>query len=343
MARLVIFGKGGIGKSTLATNLSAAMALSGRRLLHVGCDPKHDSTVALLEGRMIPAVVDSIDDLEGIGPEDVVTPSPLGIDCVEAGGPSAGVGCGGRGISRMFEIFKAAGLLDTGRYDVVVYDVLGDVVCGGFAAPLRKGIGEKVVIVASEELMALYAANNIAKAVVHYASNGIALAGIVFNLKDNAVDRSMLERFAALINARVLGYIERDPLVRDAEYRRKTVMEHAPVSPIAQSYRRLAEAVLDVRVADCVLPTPLDENEFYILAQNAFEHGGEQAAAATGAADATQTAQDDAPADDGFDDDVAAGRRAVWLGLIAAEEAVSRLRHAYPERARSLAASDLVA
>lgn len=342
MERLVIFGKGGIGKSTLATNVSAALALSGKRMLHVGCDPKHDSTVALLEGRMIPAVVDSIGELEGLTPADVVTPSPLGIDCVEAGGPGAGVGCGGRGISRMFEIFKAAGLLEPGRYDVALYDVLGDVVCGGFAAPLRKGIGEKVVIVASEELMALYAANNIARAVVHYSTNGIALAGIVFNLKDATVDRSVLERFAGLINAKVLGYIERDPLVREAEYRRKTVMEYAPVSAIAQSYRRLAEAILTVRVQDCALPTPLDENAFYTLAQNRFLPVDESMAAV--AEHEEPVAAEAEPDDDsGFDEELAAGRRAVWLGLIDAEEAVGRLRSAFPERGSTLRASDLVA
>ncbi|MEI8259232.1 MAG: AAA family ATPase, partial [Deltaproteobacteria bacterium] len=168
MERIVFFGKGGIGKSTTSTNVSASLAAMGQRVLHVGCDPKHDSTVALLGGQLLEPVVDKIQSTEGITPEDIVTRSALGIDCVEAGGPEAGVGCGGRGITRMMEIFNAAQLLTSNRYDVSVYDVLGDVVCGGFAAPLRKGIGEKVIIVASEEVMAMYAANNIAKAVCHY-------------------------------------------------------------------------------------------------------------------------------------------------------------------------------
>ena len=270
MEKLVIFGKGGIGKSTLATSLSASLAAQGRRVLHVGCDPKHDSTAALLGGRMIEPVIDRIERVKGVTRDDIVTRSHLGVDCVEAGGPGAGVGCGGRGITRMLEIFREAALLKPGVYDVTLYDVLGDVVCGGFAAPLRRGVGEKVIIVASEELMALYAANNIAKAVVHYATNGIGLAGIVFNLKNNDTDRATLQRFAALLNARVLGYIPRDPLIREAEYRRKTVIEHAPASKVARRFAELARHVLELELAGQPLPTPLSERDFYELARQKF-------------------------------------------------------------------------
>lgn len=352
MQRIVIFGKGGIGKSTFATNVSASLAAAGNRVLHVGCDPKHDSTVALLDGRMIDAVVDTITRLDGVRPEDIVTRSHLGIDCVEAGGPSAGVGCGGRGISRMIEIFQSANLVDASRYDVVLYDVLGDVVCGGFAAPLRKGVGEKVVIVASEELMALYAANNIARAVVHYAPNGIALAGIVFNLKDPNADREMLERFAGRIGARVLGYVLRDPLVREAEFRRRTVVEHAPRSAIAQSYRSLAEIMLNVDLRECPLPTPFDETAFYHLAQTRFIEptGGFRVGAPQPVAPPEPEAEERAaqpislrvPESKRHDflAEVAAGRRAVYLGLVSAPEAVRRLREAYPAHGGALRAED---
>ncbi len=352
MQRIVIFGKGGIGKSTFATNVSASLAAAGSRVLHVGCDPKHDSTVALLDGRMIDAVVDKITRLDGVRPEDIVTRSHLGIDCVEAGGPSAGVGCGGRGISRMIEIFQAANLIDAARYDVVLYDVLGDVVCGGFAAPLRKGVGEKVVIVASEELMALYAANNIARAVVHYSPNGIALAGIVFNLKDPNADREMLERFAGRIGARVLGYVLRDPLVREAEFRRRTVVEHAPRSAIAQSYRGLAETMLDVEARDCPLPTPFDETAFYHLAQTRFIEPaggfrvGEPVPVAPPEPEADERAAQPislrVPEHKRHDylAELAAGRRAVWLGLVSADEAARRLREAYPAHGSALGAED---
>jgi len=145
----VIFGKGGIGKSTLACGLSASYAAMGQRVLDVGCDPKHDSTAPLLGGRMIEPVVGRLLQIRGATPEALVERSPLGIDCVEAGGPTAGVGCVGRGVSRMLELFDEGKLLEDGRYDVARYDVLGDVICGGFAAPLRKAVGELVVIVAS--------------------------------------------------------------------------------------------------------------------------------------------------------------------------------------------------
>jgi nitrogenase iron protein NifH len=355
MQRIVVFGKGGIGKSTFATNFSASLAADGNAVLHVGCDPKHDSTVALLDGRMIEAVVDSVVRVDGLRPEDIVTRSHLGIDCVEAGGPSAGVGCGGRGISRMFEIFQAAKLLEPGRYDVAVYDVLGDVVCGGFAAPLRKGIGEKVLIVASEELMSLYAANNIARAVVHYASNGIALAGIVFNLKDAAADRDMLNRFATRIGTQVIGYVERDPLVREAEYRGKTVVEFAPRSKIARSYRQLAEQVLAIDASACPLPTPFDEETFYRLARLKFTEPAGGFRVADGAPPQTPAQQEHEETDSRpvmqvavarpaitFDEELAAGKRAVWLGLVSASDAVARLKAAFPTHTVSLAPEDLV-
>ena len=271
MERLVFFGKGGIGKSTTAANVSATLAGLGHRVLHVGCDPKHDSTVGLLGGQLLEPVVDKIKTLDGITPADIVVRSPLGIDCVEAGGPEAGVGCGGRGITRMMEIFKAAQLLAPERYTAAVYDVLGDVVCGGFAAPLRKDIGEKVVIVASEEVMAFYAANNIAKAVVHYADNGIHLAGIIINMRDNNEDRGPAERFARLIGSEILGFIPRDPLIREAEYRRVTVVEHAPASPIARVFRELTRKILEVDVRRLRVPTPLSEADFYDYTRRRFE------------------------------------------------------------------------
>lgn len=271
MERWVFFGKGGIGKSTVAANVSATLARRSTRVLHVGCDPKHDSTVALLGGRLLEPVVNRIEHVRGVVVDDIVTRSPLGIDCVEAGGPSAGVGCGGRGVSRMLAMFDEAKLLAPGRYDVAVYDVLGDVVCGGFAAPLRHGVGEKVVIVTSEELMSLYAANNIAQAVVHYAINGIALAGIVANLRDGADGAEIVERFAARIGTTVLATLLRDPLVREAEFRGRTVAEAAPTSAFARKIEELADAITSVDAASAPLPRPLDERTFYALARARFE------------------------------------------------------------------------
>jgi nitrogenase iron protein NifH len=356
MQRIVFFGKGGIGKSTTSTNVSAALAARGERVLHVGCDPKHDSTVSLLNGRLLQPVVDKIHKLDNLTPEDVVTRSALGIDCVEAGGPEAGVGCGGRGITRMMEIFHAAKLLQNDRYTVSMYDVLGDVVCGGFAAPLRKGIGEKVFIVASEEVMALYAANNIARAVCHYAVNGIVLGGIIVNLRDNNEDRAPMERFAKLINTKILAYVPRDPLIREAEYKRQTVMEHAPRSPIANVFRNLAEIIWDLDPLSCPLPTPLTDLQFYACTQTKFEMS---ASAAQSLAGANVGVMPEAEGVDviipntlakrsvesrkaEFDEELFAGIRAVRLGRVSAGVAVVRLRKSFPKEARSLAETDLV-
>jgi nitrogenase iron protein NifH len=356
MERIVFFGKGGIGKSTTSTNISATFAAMGRRVLHVGCDPKHDSTVQLLDGRMIEAVVDKPINLDTVKPEDVVERSRHGIDCVEAGGPSAGVGCGGRGISRMLEIFNAAKLLNSGRYDTCLFDILGDVVCGGFAAPLRKDFGEKVVIVASEEVMALYAANNIAKAVVNYSSNGIKLAGIILNLRDNREDRGPARRFAKLLNTRIIGFVPRDPLIREAEYKRVTVVEHAPASPIAKVYREIADKILAIDPATLPLPTPLTDFQFYEYTRYKFEAppGGigrdphqeaeerrKQLMLETNGTGIVAAAH--APDSTEFDREYLAGRKAVQLGKVRAEEALSRLKAAFPKEAETLTLTEIQA
>jgi len=367
MERLVFFGKGGIGKSTTSTNVSATFAGMGRRVLHVGCDPKHDSTVALLDGRMIEAVVDRPINLDRVRPEDIVDRSRLGIDCVEAGGPSAGVGCGGRGISRMLEIFNAAKLLDSGRYDMCIFDILGDVVCGGFASPLKKDFGEKVVIIASEEVMALYAANNIAKAVVNYASNGVVLAGIILNLRDNREDREPAYRFARLLNTEIIGFVPRDPLIREAEYRRMTVVEHAPGSAIAGVYRELADKIVAIDPKTLPLPTPLTDFQFYEYTRHKFaeppggigkdpHHDAEakreammRATNGTGLVslkktnpEATAKAKEREQEDEvEFERELRAGRQAVRLGKVRADEAVRRLRAAFPVQACTLSPVEL--
>jgi nitrogenase iron protein NifH len=367
MERLVFFGKGGIGKSTTSTNVSATLAGMGRRVLHVGCDPKHDSTVALLDGRMIEAVVDKPINLDAVRPEDIVDRSRLGIDCVEAGGPSAGVGCGGRGISRMLEIFNAAKLLDSGRYDTCIFDILGDVVCGGFASPLKKDFGEKVVIVASEEVMALYAANNIAKAVVNYSSNGVVLAGIILNLRDNREDREPAYRFAKLLGTQIIGFVPRDPLIREAEYRRMTVVEHAPASSIAGVYREIADKIIAIDPKGLPLPTPLTDFQFYEYTRHKFAEppGGigrdphaeaeakrDQMMRATngsglvtlknGSPRAAAAAMEREEKDEAeFERELRAGRQAVRLGKVRAEEAVRRLKAAFPAQACTLTPMEL--
>ena len=264
MDKLAFYGKGGIGKSTVSTNVSAALARSGRRVLHVGCDPKHDSTLPFLEGAPLVTVLDTLFRVPAgsLTREHLIMPGRLGIDCIESGGPEPGVGCGGRGVSRMFELLDELGVLATERYDVAVFDVLGDVVCGGFAAPLRRGFARKVVIVSSEEVMALYAANNICKAIHHYRANGAALVGIVFNLRDNRIDPAVFHRFAERIGTEVLAVLPRERQVRKAEVVGRTLVEHAPRSRMARTLVSLTERLLEVDPDACPAPTPLDADAF---------------------------------------------------------------------------------
>ena len=269
--KVVLFGKGGIGKSTTTTNLAIVYAQMGMKVLVVGCDPKHDTTVYLTGGRQIPTVLDSAAFMGGHSPSSsIVVKGSFGIDCVEAGGPEPGIGCAGRGITRMSEILKEAGIVDDSKYDVILYDVLGDVVCGGFAAPLRQGFADKVVIVTSEELMSLYAANNIAKAVCNYSSNGISLLGLIANLRDPGCDEGVVSRFAAMIGTQVLQFLPRDPLVRQAEYQKKTVIETHPDSPLVMRIRELAKILIETPATPQRIPNPLSDAEFHGLSREAF-------------------------------------------------------------------------
>lgn len=273
MEALVFFGKGGIGKSTICANLSALFALSGKNVLHVGCDPKHDSTIAIAKVGVdyVKTFMEKVADNDPMGkPEEIALKGRFGIDIIEAGGPAAGVGCAGRGISLMLETFKEAELLKEGRYDIAMYDILGDVVCGGFATPLRAGFGRKIFIVCSEELMSIYAANNIAKAVLHYSPNGIRLGGLIANIRDHNADLGPLVRFAGIINTHVLQFIPRDPAVRDAEFRRETVVEFAPKSRATKALASLAVRILAVNPDDIPAPTPLSDQDFYRLSQEKF-------------------------------------------------------------------------
>ena len=273
MDQIAIYGKGGIGKSVVATNLTARYALGGARVLHVGCDPKVDSAVRLLDGKRIVTVM----DLAGDGADDIpfsaiVNRGRHGVDCVEAGGPEPGTGCAGRGVARTIEIIGESGVLERDAYDVAVFDVLGDVVCGGFASPLRLGFARKVVIVVSDQPMSLFAANNITRAIHRYASNGVALVGLVANSVTETTDRALLGRFAEALGTRILAFVPRDPAVPEAENRRHTVSEAAPESPAARALAALADEVRALDPASQPLPRTLSEDEFF-----AFVQGGARA------------------------------------------------------------------
>jgi len=268
--QIAIYGKGGIGKSAIATNLTARYALAGERVLHVGCDPKVDSAVRLLDDRRLVTVM----DLSGDGSADVpfsaiVNRGRHGVDCVEAGGPEPGTGCAGRGVARTIEIIGESGVLERDAYDTVVFDVLGDVVCGGFASPLRLGFARKVVIVISDQPMSLFAANNITKAIHRYAANGVALAGLVANSMSETTNRDLLVRFAAALGTRILAFVPRDPALPDAENRRFTVTEAAPDSPAARAIAGLAETLRALDVTSLPLPRTLSEDDFFKFVQGA--------------------------------------------------------------------------
>ncbi len=265
MHRIAIYGKGGVGKSVIATSLTAHYAQQGQAVLHVGCDPKRDSAVRLLEEE---GTMETVLDVLTRNPNAATAQGALhtgrhGIVCCEAGGPEPGLGCGGRGVAKTLEFLDEMEVIDQGDQDVVVFDVLGDVVCGGFAAPLRRGFAEQVLIVVSEEPMAMFAANNISKAVKTYQRNGVYLGGFIANLKSESADRGLIERFAEALSTRVLAFIPRDPEVQLAERRRLTVVESAPDSPAGTALSALAEKIVKVDPAEVTLPTPLSDDDFF--------------------------------------------------------------------------------
>jgi nitrogenase iron protein NifH len=266
MRQIAVYGKGGIGKSTVVSNVAAAMANMGKLVLQVGCDPKHDSTRAHLDGRPKATVLDLMrragstrNAATRFVLSDFVTLGRDGVHCVEAGGPEPGVGCAGRGIIVAIETLAEMGAYAMG-YDVIFYDVLGDVVCGGFAMPIREGYAREIYLVVSGEFMSLYAANNICRGIARYAASGRArLAGVVANMRCVDGEEKIIAAFARRIGTRVLAYLPRDAAVAEAESMRRTVVEHAPKTRLASMYRQLAGKILRNRAF--VVPGPMEEHE----------------------------------------------------------------------------------
>ncbi|WP_334308427.1 nitrogenase iron protein [Lacrimispora sp.] len=269
MRQIAIYGKGGIGKSTTTQNLTAGLVELGKKVMVVGCDPKADSTRLLLGGLAQKTVLDTLrEEGDGVKLERILKEGFGGTRCVESGGPEPGVGCAGRGI------ITAIGLLENlGAYtedlDYVFYDVLGDVVCGGFAMPIREGKAKEIYIVASGEMMALYAANNIAKGVKRYAkTGGVRLGGIICNSRNVDREMDLLRAFSKELGTKLLYYVPRDNIVQHAEINRKTVIEYRPDSNQAKEYRSLAQAVMENK--DYTIPTPMEQER---LEEILFEFG----------------------------------------------------------------------
>ncbi len=245
MKKIAIYGKGGIGKSTTVSNVSAAMAAMGLVVMQIGCDPKADSTRNLTGGRNIPTVLDTLRANGDAALSELVVKSAAGVLCVEAGGPVPGVGCAGRGIITAFEKLEELDAYEAYKPDVVLYDVLGDVVCGGFAMPIRGGYADEVCIVTSGEMMSLYAAANISHAVKSFGKRGYAsLRGLILNAKNIAGENELVDQAAAEIKTDIIYRLPRHPLIQQAEAEGKTVVEAFPESDMANHYKALAKLLL---------------------------------------------------------------------------------------------------
>lgn len=241
--RIAFYGKGGIGKSTVAANVSASLANMGKKVLHIGCDPKSDSTRTLM-GRRIPTVLDMLCEKGQICAEDILFRGYAGVTCGETGGPRAGKGCAGRAITVMAEQLESLQVFEE-NWDVIVYDVLGDVVCGGFAVPMRERLADLVYIITSAEFMSLYAANNIIRSIAEIQQESdIRFGGIIYNQRNAGTGKERVEELAAVTNSILTSSVSYSKEIEIAEYQGKTVVEYAPDSLAAGQFAHLAEKIL---------------------------------------------------------------------------------------------------
>jgi nitrogenase iron protein NifH len=267
MRSVAIYGKGGIGKSTTTSNLSAALADMGKRVIQIGCDPKSDSTNNLRGGRSIPTVLDAIRSGKPVELDDIVYEGFGGVLCIEAGGPEPGVGCAGRGIIAAIELLRQKKVFEEYKPDVVLYDVLGDVVCGGFSVPIREGVAEQVYTVTSADFMAIYAANNLFKGIQKYANSGGALfSGIIANSVTLPVQREIIDDFASRTGTTIAEYVPRSDTITRSELLGQTAIEYDPDSTQAEVYRSLARTLL--KNEERYVPKPLEAAELKVWAES---------------------------------------------------------------------------
>ena len=268
LRQIAIYGKGGIGKSTTTQNLTAGLAELGKKVMVVGCDPKADSTRLLLGGLHQKTVLDTLREEGDVELDSIMKEGFGGTRCVESGGPEPGVGCAGRGIITSIGLLERLGAY-TEDLDYVFYDVLGDVVCGGFAMPIREGKAKEIYIVASGEMMALYAANNISKGISRYArTGGVRLGGIICNSRNVDREKELLEAFAKELGTQLIYFVPRDNIVQRAEINKKTVIAYDPNSKQADEYRSLAEAI--DKNTFLTVPKPMTQER---LEEILIEHG----------------------------------------------------------------------
>ena len=281
--QIAFYGKGGIGKSTISSNLAAVYAERGLNTMVIGCDPKSDCTRNLRGDVDIPTVLDvlrekgvaklgltELVDGKQVDVNEIVYKGYKGVLCVEAGGPEPAVGCAGRGIIVAIDLLKKLGIYDAFDLDVVIYDVLGDVVCGGFGIPLRRGLADDVFIVTSADYLSIYAANNICKGIARHASReGSPLGGIVYNVRGAIDDIALVKEFAARAGTKIMGAIPNDPTIMENEIYAKTTIEYKPKSEIAGIFRVLATVIYENKKT--VSPIPLSKEDLADLAQRIRE------------------------------------------------------------------------
>jgi len=286
LRQCAIYGKGGIGKSTTTQNLVAALAEAGKKVMIVGCDPKADSTRLMLHSKAQNTIMEmaaeagTVEDLEL---EDVLKVGYGDTKCVESGGPEPGVGCAGRGVITAINFLEEEGAYDE-DLDFVFYDVLGDVVCGGFAMPIRENKAQEIYIVVSGEMMAMYAANNISKGIVKYANSGsVRLAGLICNSRNTDREDELIEALAEKIGTTMIHFIPRDNAVQRAEIRRMTVIEYDPEAKQADEYRALAQKVIANENLNIPTPITMDELEDLLMEFGIMEEEDESIVGQTAA------------------------------------------------------------
>jgi len=275
--QIAIYGKGGIGKSTMSSNISAALAYNGKKVMQIGCDPKKDSVKLLLNGQKITSVLEYLQKYGEItNTESVIKSGYKGIKCVESGGPEPGVGCAGRGIILSIETLKKLGAFSW-ENDYIIYDVLGDVVCGGFAVPIREGYAEEIYLVVSGEFMSIFAANNICKCIKKYAIGGnVKLMGLILNSRGVPNEEKIVEKFAQRINTKVSLKIPRDNRFCKAEIAKKTVVEMYEGSDLARLFVNFADTLSKTKDIKNLVPNPLSDDEIYDLYQSMVVEGSNE-------------------------------------------------------------------